>query len=90
MTGRHGAALALVSACLFGASTPFAKTLLRDVDPLMLAGLLYLGSGVGLAAVLAARRLGGGWAAPRPPSGGDTGRRSGWPSCSAACWRQVC
>jgi len=39
---------ALLAALLFGASTPFAKLLLGDVAPVMLAGLLYLGSGVGL------------------------------------------
>ena len=39
---------ALAAALLFGASTPFAKQLLRDVSPVLLAGLLYLGSGVGL------------------------------------------
>jgi drug/metabolite transporter (DMT)-like permease len=46
-----GAGLALLSALLFGASTPLAKLLLRDIDPWMLAGLLYLGSGLGLLAV---------------------------------------
>lgn len=40
---------ALTAAALFGASTPFAKQLLRDVSPVLLAGLLYLGSGIGLA-----------------------------------------
>jgi drug/metabolite transporter (DMT)-like permease len=54
-----GAGLALLSALLFGASTPLAKLLLRDVDPWMLAGLLYLGSGLGLVAVkLVVRMLG--------------------------------
>ena len=48
-----GAGLAILSALLFGASTPFAKLLLRDIDPWMLAGLLYLGSGLGLMAVRA-------------------------------------
>lgn len=48
----YGATLALLSAALFGASTPLAKVLLREVDPLMLAGLLYLGSGAGLLAFL--------------------------------------
>ena len=48
-----GANLAILSALLFGASTPFAKLLLRDIDPWMLAGLLYLGSGLGLLAVRA-------------------------------------
>ena len=39
---------ALVAAALFGTSTPFAKMLLGEISPLMLGGLLYLGSGVGL------------------------------------------
>jgi drug/metabolite transporter (DMT)-like permease len=39
---------ALLAALLFGASTPFAKMLAGDVPPIMLAGLLYLGSGIGL------------------------------------------
>lgn len=38
----------LASAVLFGASTPLAKLLLGAVDPWLLAGLLYLGSGLGL------------------------------------------
>jgi drug/metabolite transporter (DMT)-like permease len=49
-----GPLLALSSALLFGASTPIAKLLLGVTDPLLLAGLLYLGSGVGLALVTAA------------------------------------
>ncbi|MBT4769623.1 MAG: EamA family transporter [Rhodospirillaceae bacterium] len=44
-----GPGIALLSAVLFGASTPFAKILLDQVGPWMLAGLLYLGSGLGLA-----------------------------------------
>jgi drug/metabolite transporter (DMT)-like permease len=47
----NGAVLALSSAFLFGASTPVAKLLLGITDPLLLAGLLYLGSGTGLALV---------------------------------------
>jgi drug/metabolite transporter (DMT)-like permease len=43
-----GAGFALLSAFLFGVSTPLAKLLLRDIDPWMLAGVLYLGSGLGL------------------------------------------
>lgn len=45
----HGPALALASAALFGASTPLAKLLLDRIDPWLLAGLLYAGSGLGLA-----------------------------------------
>ena len=55
---RTGPLIALASAVLFGASTPLAKLLLGDgVDAGLLAGLLYLGSGVGLAAVLLGRKL---------------------------------
>ncbi len=39
---------ALLAALLFGASTPLAKSLLPQMTPVLLAGLLYLGSGVGL------------------------------------------
>lgn len=44
-----GVGLALLAAALFGVSAPFAKLLLRGATPQLLAGLLYLGSGVGLA-----------------------------------------
>lgn len=53
---------ALAAAALFGASTPLAKALLRDVSPALLAGLLYLGSGVGLALIRLLRDRG--WRAP--------------------------
>ena len=36
---------ALGAALLFSASTPFAKALLGAVPPVLLAGLLYAGSG---------------------------------------------
>jgi len=39
---------ALGAAALFGLSTPLAKMLLGSVSPVMLGGLLYLGSGMGL------------------------------------------
>jgi drug/metabolite transporter (DMT)-like permease len=50
-------ACALGAAALFGASTPLAKFLLGQLSPLMLAAILYLGSGIGLAAWLALRRM---------------------------------
>jgi drug/metabolite transporter (DMT)-like permease len=52
-----GPGLGIASAALFGASTPLAKRLLADVDPWLLAGVLYLGSGIGLALLSAAVRL---------------------------------
>jgi drug/metabolite transporter (DMT)-like permease len=39
---------ALLAATLFGASAPFSKLLLGNIPPLQLAGLLYLGCGIGL------------------------------------------
>lgn len=56
---RPGVALALLSAFLFGLSTPLAKVLVGDVNPWLLAGLLYLGSGVGLAITYGAKRITG-------------------------------
>lgn len=50
-----GAGAALGAAVLFGAGTPLAKALLGGVGPWMLAGLLYLGSGLGLALLRALR-----------------------------------
>ena len=41
-------AVALLAALLFGASTPATKLLAVGMNPQMLAGLLYLGSGAGL------------------------------------------
>src|SRR5215510_12327364 len=51
-----GPALALLAAALFGISTPLAKLLLDHLEPILLAALLYLGSGVGLTAWLIIRR----------------------------------
>lgn len=53
----RSASPALAAALLFGASTPFAKTLVDGVPPLLLAGLLYLGSGLGLGTLLALRHV---------------------------------
>ena len=58
--------LALGAALLFGLSAPAAKLLLGDLDPWLLAGLLYLGSGVGLGIVALARAALGG---PRAEAG---------------------
>jgi drug/metabolite transporter (DMT)-like permease len=52
-----GVLSALTAAALFGASTPIAKTLVGEIQPVLLAGLLYAGSGLGLAFGLTLRRL---------------------------------
>ena len=64
-----GIVAALGAALLFGASTPAAKLVLAGTDPWLLAGLLYLASGTGLAVVRMAR--------PRPAVS-LTGREWGW------------
>jgi drug/metabolite transporter (DMT)-like permease len=46
---NRGYLFALTAAALFGASTPASKYLLTSLTPWLLAGLLYFGSGIGLA-----------------------------------------
>jgi drug/metabolite transporter (DMT)-like permease len=55
MSGSHehrplwpGVPLALGSAVLFGATPPLSKLLVGTIDPFLLAGLLYIGAGLGL------------------------------------------
>jgi len=67
MSNRSAVFAALGAALLFGGSTPFAKSLTGEVLPLLLAGLLYLGSGIGLWVVLLIRDRG--LAAARLPAG---------------------
>lgn len=62
---HRGVLYALLAAALFGASTPFAKMLVGQVAPVGLAGLLYLGSGLGLLTCIAVRA----WAAHDKPAG---------------------
>ncbi|APW37541.1 EamA family transporter [Rhodoferax koreense] len=74
---------ALAAALLFGASTPLAKALVGDMPPLLLAGLLYLGSGLGLGLLLGLRRVLVAAATRTRPPGQDTARlhipRAEWP-----------
>ena len=59
---KPGVIHALLAAVLFGASTPLAKLLIDDVSPFLLAGILYLGSGLGLGLVRLTRDRG--WHSP--------------------------
>jgi drug/metabolite transporter (DMT)-like permease len=54
----RGVVAGLGAAALFGLSTPVAKLLLPSTGPFLLAGLLYLGAGVGLSLVAPLRRAG--------------------------------
>lgn len=70
-----GAILALVSAALFGASTPVAKALLNAIDPWLLAGLLYSAAGIGLALFQGLRRA---WQIPERAEATLRGREWTW------------
>ena len=48
---------ALLSALLFGAATPAGKLLLAELDPIQLAGWLYLGAALGLAPAVLRKRI---------------------------------
>ena len=76
---RLSVAAALGAAALFGLSVPAGKALLTVTDPWLLAGLLYLGSGVSLGACRLAQRF---------LLGGRVGEarlgRSEWPWLAAA------
>ncbi|MEX0960263.1 MAG: EamA family transporter [Burkholderiales bacterium] len=52
-----GVLAAGLAAVLFGASTPAAKVLVGGIPPILLAGLLYAGAGIGLAIAIALRAL---------------------------------
>ena len=51
-----GIGFAIGVAVLFGLSTPFAKLLLGQASPVLLAALLYLGSRLGLSVLYFLRR----------------------------------
>ena len=72
-----GVPLALGSAVLFGAAAPLSKLLIGSVDPWLLAGILYLGAGSGLAIVHQGRSLVG------LPSPEASLRRADWPWLAA-------
>lgn len=76
---HQGVLFALLAAALFGASTPFAKLLVGQVSPLMLAALLYLGSGAGLSLWYGLRRLRTG-----KPASADGLRKADLPWLAAA------
>lgn len=69
MSARPGrfVAAAFLAACLYALSTPCSKVLLASVAPNMMAALLYLGAGLGMAALSAARAAAGRSASDEAP-----------------------
>ncbi|MEO6919205.1 MAG: DMT family transporter [Collimonas sp.] len=76
---HQGVLFALLAAAFFGAGTPFAKLLLGQISPVMLAALLYLGSGIGLSLWYGLRRL-----RPASQAAADGLRRADLPWLGAA------
>lgn len=81
MKYRTAGAAVLLAAALWGASLPAAKALMRSSGELALAGLFYVGGGLGLAAICALtprrgeplRRGDAGWLAAAVVAGGMLG-----------------
>ena len=46
---RKGIALALLAAALYALNAPFSKLLLDSMPPVLAAGFLYIGAGIGMA-----------------------------------------
>src|SRR5882724_11410875 len=68
---KNGIWAVMGAAVLFGLSTPLAKTLVGETSPLLLAGLLYAGSGIGLSLLLTTRATIKGKASISLPRGAD-------------------
>ncbi len=66
---RTAVFLALLAAALYAVNVPFSKQLLSQVQPTMLAGLLYIGAGIGVGCMLLTKR-----AAGKPVAGALLGR----------------
>lgn len=75
---KIGILQALFAAALFGVSVPLAQALLHSASPVLLAGLLYLGSGLGLMLWRTAMR-----ALKRVPTEASLTRRD-WPWLAGA------
>lgn len=81
MKFRTAGAAVLLSAALWGASVPAAKRIMEEVGPWTLAGLMYIGAGIGLTAIRALsprrgaslRRGDGKWIAAAVLAGGMLG-----------------
>lgn len=56
-TRKTGIAFAILAAALYAVNAPFSKILLDYVPSTLMAGLLYLGAGMGMALIAAARKI---------------------------------
>ena len=56
---RRGIFFAVLAAALYALNAPFSKLLLVEVPPTLMAGLLYLGAGIGMAIIFLVKKLRG-------------------------------
>ena len=54
---RTGIFFAVLAASLYAIHAPFSKLLLQDVPPTLMAGLLYIGAGLGMGILATARKI---------------------------------
>lgn len=59
-TAAGGIFLAILAAALYAVNSPFSKLLLDHMPPTLMAGVLYLGAGVGMLVIAVLRRVRGG------------------------------
>ncbi len=82
MSKRYAMLQALLAAALFGLSAPLSQVLLSDIEPILLAAFLYLGSGLSAWLLLLAT---GAWRGRRGEAQGEAGiRRADWPWLAGA------
>ncbi len=55
----QGITFAILAAALYAVSAPFSKLLLAHIPATLMAGFLYIGAGIGMAAVAFIRKIGG-------------------------------
>ena len=58
-TARHGIGLAILAAALYAINSPFSKLLLDYVPSTLMAGLLYIGAGMGMLLIASIRKATG-------------------------------
>lgn len=56
-TNKTGILLAILAAALYAINSPFSKLLLESVPPTLMAGLLYVGAGLGMCVIALIRKL---------------------------------
>ena len=56
---KSGICLALFAAALYAINSPLSKLLLDYLPPTLMAGFLYIGAGMGMAAAAFIRKIGG-------------------------------